>query len=212
MIDFNKIKQFLKSIDIKTWTIVGLVIIILFMTKGCGEKETVEVEVPVEIEVPVPVKDFVHDTIEKPVPYAVESPVNSSLKNMYLKAQDSIEQLHIFIDAITERDYNEKFEDTFQTINVYTKTRGEIIKQNVSYKTKPYTIPIDTVIKTVVETPKVNKKFFMLEAGNPINTIEPKAKASVLFINKKDKVISVGYERDFYNNLDYGWIGYGFRF
>ena len=209
-----KIKDYITSIklDWKIITIAILTIIILFMTRGCGEKETIEVEVPVKIEVPVPVVEKYFDTIDNPVPYRVINPVNTELQRKYDQATDSIKKL-LFNKVIAEKEYNEKYEDTFQTINVYSKIKeGMLSKQTVNYKTKPYSIKVDTVINTVIQTPKVNKKFFMVEGGNNFKELSPKVKASVLFINKKDRIINVGYERDFISNQDYGWVGYGFRF
>jgi len=84
---------------------------------------------------------FKNDILEKEIVkiVKVENPVNSELLSKYEQAvhdNDSLKQLNLFKDAITERFYNEIFEDSIQTITVDSKVVGVLKSQSISYVTK----------------------------------------------------------------------------
>jgi len=84
---------------------------------------------------------FKNDILEKEIVkiVKVENPINSELLSKYEQAvhdNDSLKQLNLFKDAITERFYNEIFEDSIQTITVDSKVVGVLKSQSISYVTK----------------------------------------------------------------------------
>lgn len=70
----------------------------------------------------------------------VPNKVNDSLLKVYEAAKDSLEQLRLYKEAITEREYVETLEDTIQTITVESKVIGTLTEQKISYKTKTITL------------------------------------------------------------------------
>lgn len=191
-----------------------LLAMMFFVWDRCTRKDEV-IEIPIEIEVPVPVVERYTDTIEKPVPVYINNPINKELlsENQDLldkfNKADSLLKIKQYEDAISIREYKETFEDTFQTIDVYTKTRGEMLQQYVHYKTKPRTIKIDTTIITTVKGKF--KVFGLIEGGtnvisvNPINKVI--GKGTIIFKNSKDNGISVGIDTQ-----GNGYLGYMFKF
>jgi len=154
--------------------IVLSIAVILLSFKACDEKETITVEVPVKIDVPVPVVETEFDTIYLPQPIKVikETEIDSSIYNKYLALKDSIVKNKIVKDALTIREYKEKFDDSIQTIEVYSNVTGTLNKQQVSYKTKPRTIAIDTVIETDIKIPYKTKFALGGEFGIPLQGVK----------------------------------------
>lgn len=201
----QNIKNLIKKVDWKIITIIILIFIIIFLTRSCNEKEIVEI--PIKIEVPVPVVKNNFDTIYKPQPITVENPLNIELLNKYKKAKDSLEKFDIFKESIKEREYNEKFEDTFQIINVYTKTQGKILKQTTNYKTKPYNIKVDTIINIPIK--KTNQFFTGVELGVPAENLQDLNlvfKGNLMFKNKKDNVLTLSFDTE-----KRVWLGYAIK-
>jgi hypothetical protein len=140
--------------NIPYFVITGLIIYILMI----GKKETVKVEIPkktgsVEINDPKPEKEV--DTVYvDSTDYSkgfrvveVENPVNEELLQKYneaIKANDSLKQLSLYKEAIKERNYTEKLEDSVQIITVKSEVVGTLKKQVISYETKPQTITFKT--------------------------------------------------------------------
>lgn len=140
--------------NIPYFVIAGLIIYILMI----GKKETVTVEIPkktgsVEINDPKPEKEV--DTVYvDSTDYSkgfrvveVENPVNEELLQKYneaIKVNDSLKQLSLYKEAIKERNYTEKLEDSIQVITVKSEVVGTLRKQVISYETKPQTITFKT--------------------------------------------------------------------
>lgn len=100
--------------------------------------------IPVKVEVKVPSVEKVHDTVYLPKPVVVKvKEVDSAYYDLYKGLKDSIAKDSLFKEAITINEYSQSFEDTLQTINVYSKTRGTLLSQTVDYKTKEYTIEVE---------------------------------------------------------------------
>lgn len=154
--------------------IILSVAVILLTIRACDEKETVTIEVPVEIEVPVPVVETDFDTIYLPQPIKVikETKIDSTIYNKYLALQDSIAKNKLVKDALTIREYNQSFDDSIQTIDVYSEVTGTLNKQQVSYKTKPRNISIDTIIPVDIEIPYKTKFGLGVEVGVPLSGLE----------------------------------------
>ena len=127
--------------------LIGVIIVLsLIIFKQCSD-DPETIEVPINIEVPVPVVEHHFDTIKEPYPvYITDQIIDSTYYALYVKIKDSIKNDSIFKDAITIREYNEIFDDTIQTINIYSKVQGFLKAQTSSYKTKPRTIQLDTVL------------------------------------------------------------------
>ena len=198
--------------NIKNIIIGVLILISSFFIYDFFTREKEVVEVPVKILVPVPSKEGSSDTIYKPIPgktITVENALNQELSSnnkklieenkilleKYKKA-DSIAKLNQYNDAISIREYNQKFIDTFQTVEVYSKTRGKLLEQSINYKTNKYFIPLDTTVTT-----KIKGKFKVLgqlEVGTPIlndnNFNKIIVKPSIIFQNSKNNGISLSVD------------------
>lgn len=148
--------------DLLPWALVAVAL--FFLWKEIKKEPQVEY-VPVEVEVQVPVKEHVFDTIYMPKPVPVkETVIDSTYYEEYVKLKDSVEKDSMFKEAIKIREYTQKFEDTVQTINVYSKTRGELLAQTVDYETKPYTI----TVKDTIKVPNRFKVYAGVEVGIPV--------------------------------------------
>lgn len=168
---------------------------ILFLIKGLTEKSEPEY-IYREVKVEVPVVEHVFDTIEKPVPIIKRGvEIDSTYYKEYLKLKDSVQRDSLFIETIKINEYNEKFEDSVQTINVYTKSRGEVLEQSVKYKTKPREV-------SVIDSFKVENKIHVnlgLELGVP--TIQrfsnkPVLKGNLMLVTKKKNIYHISYDTE----------------
>lgn len=146
-----------KNSILKISLIVNFIFILIFLLYK-KEKEKAIVKVPVKIEVPIPAKEGSFDTIDVDTPAVKENSVNKKLLKKYQNAKDSLDKLNIFKKTITEKEYNETFENDTIKIKVYSKVIGTLKKQSVNYYIKPSTVKVDTIIKTEIDipTPKVN--------------------------------------------------------
>lgn len=184
---------------------VLIILLILFLGYFIYDKLTTEereIEVPIYIEVPVPSIEGESDTLKNPTPIKIINPINKQLNNKnkelikenkkllkLYKEADSILKENKYKDAITIREYEEEFVDTFQTISVFTKTRGSLLEQSISYKTNEYTIPLDTIVTTKVKNKF--KVFGSLEVGTILLDEDKKfsnivVKPGIIFKNSKD--------------------------
>lgn len=195
--------------------IIGvLCLILIFFVYDMFTREKEVIEVPIRILVPVPSKEGTSDTIYKPSPtteISVENPLNEGLSNKNKKLLeenrfllenyrklDSLNKELQYTEAITIKEYNQSYKDNFQTVDVFTKTRGELLEQSISYKTEKYFIPLDTTVTT-----KVKGKFKVigqLEIGTPVlNKItfdKVIIKPSILFMNSKSNALSVSLDTE----------------
>lgn len=193
--------------------IIGiLVIAVIFFVYDMITRKVEVIEVPIHIRIPVPSKEGTSDTVYKPLPIKIitrENPLNQELSSINkklliendsllekYKRADSINKSKQYQDAIAIKEYKETFKDTFQTIDVYTKTRGELLEQSISYKTEKYYIDLDTTIKV-----KVKGKFKVLgqmEVGSNIIGKETftkiVAKPSIIFQNSKNNGLSISVD------------------
>lgn len=187
--------------------IIGIIVLGIFLLQKPKE-EIVEVEIPVEIEIPVPEVKKEFDTIYLPSPIKV-NPANKDLLKKYNEAQDSIAKLNLYVEAVKEREYDTIYSDTVQSIKVYSKVQGKLLKQQLSYNIYPDTIQIDTAVKTNIKLPVKNKVFILGEVGQDITNIQsisPVFKGSLVLKNKKDNILSLGIDSN--KNI---FIGFGFK-
>jgi len=179
---------------------IALVGAIFFLLKKPDQDPIIKI---VTKTITIPGKDGKLDTIYMPQPHYVTNPVNSKLVEEYDALRDSLGKKQAYIDAITQREYNEVYEDSLVKIDVYTKVQGKMLKQAPKYYVKPVTVTYTDTIK--IPAPKLRNKLLTgIEIGAPIKLdSNPIFKGNILLQNKKDNILSVGYDSN-----NYGWIGY----
>ena len=191
----NKIKNIATSnnlIVLGVGVVIGL--IAMFLLKA---KEIVEVNVPIKIEVPVPVVEVQFDTIYKIRPIRVpgKKVIDSIYYKEYLELKEQATKDSLFREAITINEYREKVEDDTLVINLYAKTRGTLESYQIGYKTKPRTIPLDTMIKIAI--PRYAEFYgggslFLPKTGS---TLSPSIYPEILYIPKNHKSgFKIGYD------------------
>ena len=159
-----------------------------------NKPEIVEIQVPIKVEVPVPVIENESDTIKKPTPTSQKSKkdritikeIDSTFYYKWKQAsQDSILRDSLVRSAIEIKTYNEKFEDDTLSINLYAKTRGDLLEYQLGYKTKPRTITLDTVLN--IPVPKYTEFYVGGVAFLPKYTeqMKPSLKPTIILVNKK---------------------------
>ena len=133
------------------------------------------------IKVPEIKHSFDTITILKPFKDTV---IDSTYKLAYLNAKDSITRLKLYLDAITVKEYNENFTDSMQSIDVYSKTRGNLIAQMVSYKLFEREIKTkDTIILPLARR--------TLHLGFETST-NLDLKANLFYTDRKKTIYSIG--------------------
>lgn len=159
-------------------------------------KETETIEVPVQIEVPVPIVEKEFDTIFLPKPINNKPIIDSIYYKEYLKLKDSIKKDSVFKDAIKIREYRPIVEDDTIRIEVYNKVRGTLLESQISYKTKPYKLKVDTILNIPVP-----KKPELYLGGGVILPTDPNVKKSPsievggILVNKKhNKSYNITYD------------------
>lgn len=204
---------------IGTYLLVLSIGLVIGFFIGRGSVDTTTVDAPVTIDVPVP--PVVSDTVVRdsliPVEVKVPNPVNSKLLKDYDRLKDTLAKRDAYIAAITKREYNETFEDSIQTIDVAAFVTGTLDTLSVSYKTKPRTIRVDTVVKI-----KVPQKSRSLQAyvesraiqlgSNRSGELLPvfdEFKGGIDIVNKKNTIIGVSASHNFTNGQSYGWLKIG---
>lgn len=121
----------------------------------------------------------------------IPNPVNVDLVDAYQKAQDSISRFKLFLEAISENEYNIPIEDSLLLTNNYIKTQGKVLAFQQTYTIKPRNIE--------VELPK--NRFRMtagFEVGNSTKFDNFSVKGNV-----NVNGLSLGYDTN--NTI---WLGY----
>ncbi len=176
------------------WILITFALFGLWVNQCNKDPEVRKVPVEVKVEVPSIEKKF--DTIyePKPVPYTVKE-IDSTYYRKYVKLKDSLAKDSLFKKSIEINEYREKFKDTFQTVEVYSKTRGVLLEQTLKYLTEPRTI----VVRDTIEIKPKNSLEAQLELGIPTvqglnNT--PVVKAGFVYKLKKGNGISLSYDTE----------------
>lgn len=140
--------------------IIGILIIVIallgYFLYQKPKKEIIKV--PVTITIPIPGKTNTFPPVDLPKPKK-EKP--RPILDIPEEDKDSV-----LSDALTERDYEEIFTDSTQSITVKSKVQGRLLKQEVGYEIFPSTITVDTIID--VEIPKKEKPHLFLGADTDI--------------------------------------------
>lgn len=178
------------------WAIA--VIFLIAWLRGCGgDTKTVYVEVPAKhgkfdtVKEPKPIirvqKEYVYlagkdktDTVK------VENPINQQLWEFYQMHQNKDS---LYADAIGEREYNIKQEDSLLITENYIKSQGKVLAFQQSYTIKPQKIAV-----------KDKETFLRLlggvEVGNTKQLNDFTAKGSIMLQNSKGNTFSVGYDTE----------------
>jgi hypothetical protein len=168
-------------------------------------------EIPVKLEVPVPVIEKEFDTVYKPYPVYLKGEVVKEIDSLYYKKYqqllDQESKDSLFKEAIKIKSYKEVVEDDTVAITLNMKVRGDLLNYQLGYKTKPYTIPLDTTLR--VEIPATNKFFYGLSTGIPIEDdyITPILKLDLHWKTKSNNLINLSLDSN--RNV---WIGYAWEF
>lgn len=99
--------------------------------------------------------------------YEIENPVNDSIINELYLANDSITVLKKYLKAIGEKEQIRTFEKDGLTVNVKSKTRGDLLEQSINYIIK----------EKQIEAPKHKDKdifSFLLGGGVKQNIVDRK--------------------------------------
>ena len=77
-----------------------------------------------------------------------------------------------------------------------SNVRGTLLKQSLEYEIYPYTIKVDTIIKTEVKIEGTRKVLVGGQIGLPILNKEstPVLQGNIMFQNKKDNIFSIGVD------------------
>lgn len=182
--------------------LLGALIAYLLIDK---EKEVIEVPVEFEVEVPVFQKEF--DTI-KSIEYVKVKDVDTSLVSKFRKANDSLKE-QLFIQQSTYKQYTQKFEDSLQTITVSAEATS-LRSLSASYKTKPFSVKVDTVLQYEIAPPKMEFSLY-IEGGVPTSILNPGivGKAGVDVKNKKGLIYGISFDTE---QRLWGKIGKTFKF
>lgn len=116
-----------------------------------------------------------------------ENPINQELLKKYTEAKDSLEQLKLYQEAITERTYKETFKDKTQDITVTSEVQGTLLRQEIEYTIHPY--------QKEVKNPSQG---LYLGAGIQVNHMRlsiPKPEVNMSYLNNKEMyTIGLGTE------------------
>lgn len=120
---------------------------------------------------------------------------DSALLARYQSLQDSVDRLNAYIDAITEREYVEKLEDSVQTIEVYSRVSGWLKEQRISYQTKPTNINVKKSDASFYVGPTLSMSGIKPTAVGVMGTLTTKRVSfSVNVDNLKSTTIGVSFK------------------
>lgn len=135
-------------------------------------------------------------TIENPVDAQLILE-NEKLKNDFAKANDSIQKLQ-FAKAVQLFNFNSKFEDENISMNIDGIVQGEVKQLTPTY----------TIKEKKVEVPVKSKETAFrvlagMEVGNNTALNDFKAKANLMFQNRKGNVLTASFDTN-----QVVWVGY----
>lgn len=176
-----------------------LIVFIIGFLLGCMVTcSALEDETPIEIIVPEEKGEFVINPKEKEIEYrdsiiyknkiiTIESPINKELYNNFVKAQDSLEQLKVFLNAITVREYQDSISDSNIRLDYYVKTTGTLDDFKLDY----------TIKEKKIEVPsKVEKNNLYYGGGIYSNGDNLNLKGGLMLRTKSNQIYSLEYGTD----------------
>jgi hypothetical protein len=181
--------------------IVGIFFVIYLFTliKQCSEPKEV---IPTTVETPAKSGGFKKPT--KIIPGVAkkdsivyrdgktiytENPINKQLAEDYLKATDSIKRLKLYLDAIQEKDGTYVYDDKDLKLEIYAKTRGELLELKPKYTIKPMQVKIDVPVKQTVFA-----MYGGIELINNSTLSNLTVKADLGIQNKKGTIFTAGVD------------------
>lgn len=179
--------------------VIGIFFIIYLFTlfKQCSEpRQTVPVKIetpaksgsfekPTEVISGTPKKDSIVYIKGKTI--YTENPINKQLAEDYLKATDSIKRLKLYLDAIQEKDGTYVYDNEDIKLEVYTKTRGELLELKPKYTIKPQDIKVNVPVKQTVLA-----MYGGLELANNSSLTNLTIKVDLGLQNKKGTIFTIG--------------------
>jgi hypothetical protein len=178
-------------------------------------KHETKTKIPVTTKITTPEIKHTSDTIyitdtiyQDRIKYIAEG-YDEDLISKYVRLQDSIKKLQMYVKAVEKKTYTTTFSDSTQNITVNSSVRGELLKQNISYEIFPQEYTSDTLIDHV-EKNKI-KLFGRGSVGIPIRAgpddYHLTVKTDLILKNRRDQLISVGIDTDLRV-----WLGFGVKF
>lgn len=116
-----------------------------------------------------------------------ENPINKQLADDYLKATDSIKRLKLYLDAIQEKEGTYVYDNKDLKLEIYAKTRGELLEIKPKYTIKPTEVKVDVPVKQTVFA-----MYGGLELINNANLNNLGVKAEVGIQNRKGTIFTLG--------------------
>lgn len=113
----------------------------------------------------------------KPQIVEKENPVNEKLLNDFKELQDSLKQIEMYKDAITQRTYKEVYNTPEADIKVESKVQGYLTNQKISF------------------TPRAKKKFDVFAGVETTITTKPTYTGNI-YIQRKRTIYKIGYNSD----------------
>lgn len=197
------------KINVTNLLLGGLILILALQHFGIGGKKPD----PIEFTTPKYEGSTGVQVVEKAVPYPVYIPqtnkviqVDSLYREKYLRSQDSIKRLNLYLESIKIREYEKTLVDN-DTIKIIgkAKTRGSLLNYSVDYTIKPLDYKVEVPSK-VYSKPRLSLDV-RVSTSIP-NAITPfTQKGSVGLHNKKGNGLTVGYD----SNRTV-WLGLSKRF
>lgn len=195
----------------KYWREFLIGVSIFFVFSYFYNPKTEDLVVPIKMDIPVPIIEKEFDTIYKPYPVYLKGDVvkeiDSSYYNKYQELLSQVSKDSMFKEAIKISNYKETVEDDTISITLNMKVRGDLLNYQLGYKTKPYSIPLDTTLR--VKIPATNKFFYGISAGMPIeNTYTvPIVKVDLHWKTKSNNLVNLSVDSN--SNV---WLGYAWKF
>lgn len=181
---------------------IVLLLLLFFVVKNCQPEEPEEKIIIEYKEVEVPkIIDSIPKLVKPKTIVKTVTEIDSTYYNKYKELQDQVKKDSLFKETIKINEYKETFEDENVKIDVYTKTRGEVLAQSIpDYTVKPRTesIPHTTIIKA---EPKKVHVYGGLELGLPPKNISDfRIKGNIFVQGKKGNIttFSVDNTKTFY--------------
>ncbi|EKF56245.1 hypothetical protein I215_01943 [Galbibacter marinus] len=182
---------------IKILPYVACLVLGMLLFNECNRKPKKETIIR-SVMVPEVITKFDTIEVEKPVKFHI---VDTVYVDRFIYA-DSTQKIDLYKDAVAIREYNQVFEDSLSKIEVYSKTRGDLLKQSVDL-----TIFNREVIDTVpLPRPKGNL-YLVPEFGTNTKLDGLRAKAGLMYQDRKKHLYSLSIDTD-----GYIYVGTGIKF
>lgn len=131
------------------WAIIIVLLMVIFTDSSKEKKITVTIPEEQGQFKTDTVVNTVHDTVTvikwETKTVTVNAKVNDTLVHSYTQLTDSLQRLHMYLDAITLRNYKKTFNDDYFRLDVTGQVQGKVNTMNIDYTIKER--QVDTIIK-----------------------------------------------------------------